>query len=150
MGGQTRTRTKFFHRDKSSEELTTNTKKPQVHVGNQTGFLQFLTLRQNSAEPLFLIFLFSVPSSVFPPFCGAGHQSRKKFGFSGEDFLPSFRQLQSHQASTDEGGEGQEDWDDLSDADEDGKDEAGEDGCKFTDSIQDAKRRPPVEKVRRW
>lgn len=78
-----------------------------------------------------------------------GHRSRKKFGFSGEDFLPSFRQLQSHQASTDEGGEGQEDGDDLGDADEGGKDEAGDDGRKFTDSVQDAERRPPVEAERR-
>lgn len=64
---------------------------------------------------------------------------------SREDFLTGLRQLQRHQASADEGGEGQEDGDDLCDADEGRKDEAGHDGCKLTDPVQDAERRGSAE-----
>lgn len=56
---------------------------------------------------------------------------------SGKDFLPGFGQLKCQQTSADEGREGQEDGDDLSDADEGREDEAGDDGRKFTDPIQD-------------
>lgn len=63
------------------------------------------------------------------------------FGFSGEDFLPRFGQLERHQATADEGGKGQEDGDDLGDADEGGEDEAGDDGGELADAVEDAKRR---------
>lgn len=56
---------------------------------------------------------------------------------SGKDFLPGFGQLKCQQTSADEGREGQEDGDDLSDADEGREDEAGDDGRKFTDPVQD-------------
>lgn len=59
----------------------------------------------------------------------------QEFGFSREDFLPGFGQLESYQTSANEGGEGQEDGDDLSDADEGCKDEAGNDGRKLTNPI---------------
>lgn len=72
----------------------------------------------------------------------------QEFGFSREDFLPSFRQLQSHQTSADQGGEGQEDGDDLSDADEGCEDEAGDDGGELADPVQDAESRPSVRKQR--
>lgn len=64
------------------------------------------------------------------------------FGFSGEDFLSRFGQLKCHQAAADQGGEGQEDGDDLGDADEGGEDEAGDDGGELTDAVEDAKRCP--------
>lgn len=67
------------------------------------------------------------------------------FGFSGEDFLPRFGQLECHQAAADEGGEGQEDGDDLGDADEGGEDEAGDDGGKLANAVEDAKRRPTAK-----
>lgn len=70
--------------------------------------------------------------------------AKRGFGFSGEDFLPGFGQLQSHQASADEGREGQEDGDDLGDADEGCKDEAGDDGGELANGVQDAERRPPA------
>lgn len=72
----------------------------------------------------------------------------RQFGFSGEDFLPRFGQLERHQASADQGGKGQEDGDDLGDADEGGEDEAGDDGGKLADAVEDAERRASA-KVRR-
>lgn len=66
----------------------------------------------------------------------------QEFGFSGEGFLPGFGQLESYQTSADKGGEGQEDGDDLGDADEGCEDEAGDDGRKLADPIQDAERCP--------
>lgn len=72
----------------------------------------------------------------------------REFGFSRQDFLPGFRQLESYQTSADEGGEGQEDGDDLSDADEGCKYEAGKDGSKLTDPIQDPERCPSAEAQR--
>lgn len=74
-----------------------------------------------------------------------GAWTLQEFGFSREDFLPGFGQLESQKTSADEGGEGQEDGDDLSDANEGSKDEAGNDSCKLTDSIQDTKRCPSAE-----
>ena len=73
----------------------------------------------------------------------------QEFGFSRQDFLPGFGQLESHQTAADEGGEGQEDGDDLGHADEGCKDEAGNNGCKLTDSIQDTERCPPVKSEER-
>lgn len=79
-----------------------------------------------------------------PPIAGTvlGACGLQEFGFSREDFLPGFRQLQRYQTSADESGEGQEDGDDLSDANKGCKDEAGDDGRKLADAIQDAKRCP--------
>lgn len=65
----------------------------------------------------------------------------RQFGFSGEDFLPRFGQLERHQASADQRGKGQEDGDDLGDANKGGEDEAGDDGGKLADAIEDAERR---------
>lgn len=65
----------------------------------------------------------------------------RQFGFSGEDFLPRFGQLERHQASADQCGKGQEDGDDLGDADEGGEDEAGDDGGKLANAVEDAERR---------
>lgn len=72
----------------------------------------------------------------------------QEFGFSREDFLPGLGQLESHQASADEGDEGQEDGDDLGDADEGCKDEAGDDGRKLANPIQDTERCPSAESKR--
>lgn len=69
----------------------------------------------------------------------------REFGFSRQDLLPRFGQLESHEASADQGGEGQEDGDYLGDADEGCEDEAGNDGGKLTDSIQDAECCPPAK-----
>lgn len=70
----------------------------------------------------------------------------QEFAFSRQDFLPGFGQLESHQTSADEGDEGQQDGDNLSDANEGCKDEAGDDGCKLTDPIEDTERCPSVER----
>lgn len=76
------------------------------------------------------------------------HSDLQEFGCSGEDFLPGFGQLESYQTSADEGDEGQEDGDNLSDADECCKNGAGEYGSKLADPIQDAKRCPSAEQSR--
>lgn len=128
---------------------TRNRKQPQVSVGNQTDYWT-----QNTNPLVLDLSAFSsswfVSKRLLPPvsYCKClclGLPNRRTFGSSGEDFLPSFRQLQGHQTSADEGGEGQEDGDDLCDADEGRKRKAGKDGRKFTDPVQDAERRTSAE-----
>lgn len=99
--------------------------------------------------PLFLVSPFQfklIPSTeAFRLAAACLGPRRLQFGFSGQDFLPGFRQLEGHQAPADEGGEGQQDGDDLSDANEGCEDEAGYNGCKLTDPVENAERRAPVE-----
>lgn len=114
---------------------TGNRKQPQVqNVGNQTGF-NHVTV----TDPWTQLEQHGPSSFLF-------HFRRlKEFGFSRENFLAGLRQFESQQTSADEGGEGQEDGDDLGDTDEGCKDKAGNDGRKLTDPIQDTESSPSAE-----
>lgn len=86
-----------------------------------------------------IFFLFVSNKAKVDPQAWKFHLSFQFFFFfySGKDFLPGFGQLKRQQTSADKGREGQEDGDDLSDADEGREDEAADDGRKFTDPVQD-------------
>lgn len=99
---------------------------PWVHRGNHTFSFSLLAIKP------------SKPTHTRQLSTGLQfHLSFQFFFYSGKDFLPGFRQFKCQQTSADQGREGQEDGDDLSDANEGREDEAGDDGSKFTDPVQD-------------
>lgn len=102
------------------------------------------SLTQRGLSSSFLYFSL-IPHNMFGYTVSGGPGGCRSLAFSWEYLLPGLRQLESQQTSADQGGEGQEDGDDLCDADEGCKDEAGDDGSELADAVQDAERRPSAE-----